>query len=279
MTEKLPFMLFGPEMVLFWAISVFAIGACIGSFLNVCIWRIPRGESIVFPESHCPKCGHGLAWYENIPFFSWLALRGRCRSCQEPISVRYLLVELMTALMFTAAWLKIAVWNQPVWYFFPYAAMIMLVITTIFIDIRHFIIPDATTVPAMAFGILFAVACPEYWWTDSRIIAVCRALGALVTGVGFFGILGLIGRFIFKKEALGMGDAKYLGAVGACLGFIPMFFTVFFGALFGSAFGLAHLVVRRRKRKSIVFGPFLAAGTLLWIYYGERILLWYLTRL
>jgi leader peptidase (prepilin peptidase)/N-methyltransferase len=277
MTEKLPLMLFGPEMVLFWAVSAFAIGACIGSFLNVCIWRIPRGESIVFPESHCPKCNHGLAWYENIPFFSWIVLRGRCRSCHEPISVRYLLVELLTAVMFAAAWLKIVKWHQPVWTFLPYAVMIMLVITTVFIDSRHFIIPDATTFPAMVFGLLFALFFPEYWWTESRLIAVCRAFGALLTGIMSFGVLSLFGRWVFKKEALGMGDVKYLGAVGACLGFFGMFYTVFFGSLFGSFLGLYYLLFRRRRRKSITFGPFLAFGTLVWIYFGEAILLWYLS--
>ena len=132
------------EAFWFLSVAIFVFGSCIGSFLNVCIWRIPRDESLISPSSHCPKCGHSLSWFENIPLFSWLCLGGRCRKCRESISFRYFFVELFTAMLFLLVWFKVVSAAQPLAILSVYFVMTMLVVTTIFIDAEHFIIPNET---------------------------------------------------------------------------------------------------------------------------------------
>jgi leader peptidase (prepilin peptidase)/N-methyltransferase len=269
---------FLPEMMPAWHVIIFIFGACVGSFLNVCIWRIPRDESLIFPESHCPKCNHKLSWFENIPLLSWTFLNGKCRKCKEPISFRYFFVELLTAVMFLMAWLKVT-WNcEPLPLLLPYFTVVVLVVTTTFIDIDHRIIPNEITFTTMILGLAFSAVFPSIWNTDSHFVSLSISSAGLVAGLGGFALFAILGKFIFKREALGWGDVKYLGAVGACLGITACLFTVVFGAFFGSIGGIIFAVCKKRKLKkaTIPFGPYLAAGTYVWMLYGQRLLLWYL---
>jgi len=270
---------FVPELMPMWHGVVFMVGACIGSFLNVCIWRLPRGESVVSPPSHCPQCGHELPWYENLPFISWLALRGRCRHCRGPISPRYLAVELLTAAMFLAVWLRIVLGGYPLTLAPLWLMVTMLVILTIFIDAKHFIIPDAITYPAAALGLAMAVLWPQHWppFPATRGQALAQSALGLAGGAGGLALAAWAGRRLFRREALGWGDVKYLGAVGACLGLLSCFFVVLIGSLLGTVVGLG-MVWRRRKRLrgAIPFGPYLAAATWLWVMAGPELVMAYL---
>jgi leader peptidase (prepilin peptidase)/N-methyltransferase len=179
--------------------------------------------------------------------------------------------------MFLLAWLKVTVNGEPLPLLLPYFTIIVLVVTTTFIDIDHRIIPNEITYTTMILGLFFSVIFPSIWGTDSRFASLSMSSAGLVAGIGGFAIFAIIGKFIFKREALGWGDVKYLGAVGACLGIAACLFTVIFGALFGSIGGIISAFCKKRKLKkaTIPFGPYLAAGTFVWMLYGQRILLWY----
>lgn len=273
---------FLPQMMPLWYIIVFMVGTCIGSFLNVCIWRIPRGESVVSPPSRCPKCGHELPWYENIPLFSWLALRGKCSSCSAPITSRYFFVELLTGVLFFMLWVKIVFDHQPLTLALVYLPVTALVITTIFIDIEHFIIPNLTTFPLMIIGMALAVAFPQNWKIfgffppvtnfASHFYALGLSIISMGVGYGSMALLAILGKKIFKRDALGWGDVKYIAAIGACLGLKTCFFSLLFGSLFGALFGVIMIARKQGHAKTVLpFGPFLASGTYIWMFYGERL--------
>jgi leader peptidase (prepilin peptidase)/N-methyltransferase len=269
---------------------IFFLGACVGSFLNVCIWRIPRGESINHPGSHCPNCDHAIKFYDNIPLISWLVLNGKCRNCSVPITSRYFFVELLTAVLFTVAGFKVMIDHQPLATLLLYFPVIMLLVTTTFIDIEHRIIPNKTTFPLMGWGIIISLMFPEIWQPSAHMGTLFPTfttthphLGAAIQSIGggAISILGLqlfavIGHKLFKKDIMGMGDVKYLGAIGASLGFFGSFFTLFFGALLGSIGGLLLKLHKKEDGGTpIPFGPYLALGTYIWMIFGLRILIWY----
>lgn len=280
------------SLIPMWSIFIFIFGACAGSFLNVCIWRIPRDESIISPPSHCPNCGYNLSWYENIPLLSWIILQGKCRNCKNPISFRYFYVEFLTASLFFAVWLKLVLSCQPLALLPLYLLVTMLIVLTTFIDAEHRIIPNEITYPVMAGGLIFSFLWPEHWFSSVRflsillpdwripirIFALAGSCISLVTAVVILGIAAVGGKIIFKEEALGWGDVKYLGAVGACLGLRACFFTVLLGSITGSLFGLLLIAIQRGKlRTAIPFGPFLAFSTYVWILFGNKLMLAYLT--
>ncbi|MFA7231295.1 MAG: prepilin peptidase [Victivallaceae bacterium] len=268
---------FEPDMLPLWQVMSFVLGTCMGSFLNVCIWRIPRGESIVTAPSHCPKCGHGIRWYENIPLLSWLCLRGKCSSCKAPITSRYFFVELLTGILFYILFLKVTLEGQPLTILFAYYGMTMLIVTTCFIDVEHRIIPDKTTYPAMLLGLAAAICFPETWNTASRLWAGAFSLTGLAVSGGALMLFAIFGKMLFRAEALGYGDVKYLAAVGACLGLSASFFTVLFGSLAGTVAGLMLVIVKKKGLKTAIpFGPFLAVGTFVWMVYGERLMSLYI---
>jgi leader peptidase (prepilin peptidase)/N-methyltransferase len=265
-----------PELARFWTVATFIFGACLGSFLNVCIWRIPRGESVVSPPSRCPNCGHQITWYENIPLFSWIFLLGRCSGCKKPISARYFVVELITGFLFSLLFLKVLASGEPLERLAPYYLMTALALTTAFIDCELRIIPDKTTYPAIAASLLMAPLLPEAWGTHSRLWAFAIALSGLLLAGGLMALASILGRLAFKRDALGWGDVKYIAAVGACLGFVPALFALFAGSVLGSLFGLSrHLFNSKRRRRPIAFGPFLAGGVLLWMLFGAWLLALY----
>ena len=250
------------DMPLFILIAAL-FGALIGSFLNVCIlrWGAEPKESVVRPPSHCPRCGAGLGWYDNIPIASWLVLRGRCRGCQAPISIQYPLIELATAL----------IWAFMVWRHGPGlealrgAAFATILLGIAMTDARAYIIPDEFSLGGLAIGILFALAAGK------------QALGvALLGGAVGFGLLWLVaiaGEWMFKQEAMGGGDIKMMAMVGAFLGWQGTLLTIFLGALIGS---LIFVPLSLMGRKQLVpFGVFLAIGAAATYLVGPAILTWY----
>jgi leader peptidase (prepilin peptidase)/N-methyltransferase len=226
----------------FFALVAAIVGACIGSFLNVCIYRIPKGESVVRPGSHC-GCGQPIAWYDNIPVFSWLILRGRARCCGRPFSIRYPAIELLTSGLFLACWLLF-----PPGKALAGAVLCSIVICALFIDHDHMIIPDVFTVGGAAAGLLLSLALPPLHGQnhDLFVIASVRsgqeALLGLLVGSALVLWIALFAEAILKKEAMGFGDVKYLGALGAFVGWKGAVFGLFGGAMLGCAwFIVAYL--------------------------------------
>ena len=262
----------------FWA---FVFGGCMGSFLNVCVLRIPRGESLLTAPSHCPVCGTNIRWYDNLPILGYLNLRGRCRACHTRIHPRYLIMEVVCALLFTAIPMKAGWSGQPAAVLLLYYPMASLAVTTFLIDLRWRIIPDATTWPAMAVGLLFATVFPAANGMTEWYASGLYALISLVIVGGGLALFAIIGRLLARQEVFGWGDVKFMMAAAALLGLPGALFTLFAGSLAGSAYGIALACRRSGRRRSlhIPFGPFLAVSALLWIFAGEKLLRLYLSLL
>ena len=272
----------------FFPVFFFVIGACVGSFLNVCIHRLPKGESVITPRSHC-ACGTPIAWRDNIPVLSWLLLRGRARCCGRLFSFRYAFVELLTAALFLACWLL-----------FPpgkaVAGMVLCagVIGATFIDLDHMIIPDAFTVWGGALGVLLSLLLPslhgqghEYFAIASLRAGLASVLGLLV-GSGIVLWIALLAEAVLKKEAMGFGDVKFLGAIGAFIGWKGAVFAMFGGAMFGCGWFVFALLWQKVAGRPapvmpkvetpegepadlglgvhVSFGPMLAAGALSYFF-------------
>ncbi len=269
---------FVSELTIYWYVMSFLLGTCIGSFLNVVIYRIPAEISLSTPGSHCPKCKKEIPWYLNIPLLSWLILRGKCANCSCKIPIRYFLIELLTGVLFLLVFSKVVFYHQPLEILIVYFGLIMLVITTVFIDIEHQIIPDKTTYPAIVLGLLTAAVFPITWNSSSHWMAFYQAGLCFVVSGGLLALFAIIGSKIFGKDALGWGDVKYIAAIGACLGGRAAYFTLLFGALTGSIIGIALMISKKKGFKgAISFGPFLASGTLLWMLFDVQILRFYKT--
>ena len=240
-----------------------AFGAVVGSFLNVCIYRLPLGKSIVWPASACPHCGRELFWYENIPVVSFVALRGRCRTCGGPISVRYPLIEALTAAMFALAW----------WYYGP---GLLLVSRLVFgcallvlfaIDLEHHLLPNAITLPGIIVGFAFSIFTEPGW--------LASIIGIVVGG----GVLFLVAEVYYRvrrEEGLGMGDVKMLAMVGAFVGWQLTLLTLMIASFSGTIIGLALIVTKRGGMKyALPFGTFLALGAAAAATVGPGLLSWY----
>jgi leader peptidase (prepilin peptidase) / N-methyltransferase len=241
------------------------IGAAIGSFLNVCIYRLPRRESLVWPASHCTSCGRTLSWYENVPILGWLALRGRCRTCGERISIVYPIVELVTAVIFVCGYL-IYGWTPLLAVRLLFAcAMIVLFV----IDLQHQILPNVITVPGIVIGFILSVFLPPGW--------VSSLLGIVLGGGVLLAIMEAYAR-ARGFEGLGMGDVKMLAMIGAFLGWQLMLLTLVLGSLAGSLIGVGLMATRRGGMKTALpFGTFLAMGALVAAVAGDAMLEWYLS--
>ncbi len=220
-------------------IFIFILGAVIGSFLNVVIYRIPLGKNIAFPASHCPQCHTPLKWWHNIPILSWVFLRGKCYFCHAPISKRYPIIELISGILFVIIYLKVGlVWQLP----FVFASFASLLALSM-IDFDHMAVPDSVNITAL----LFALIQPDF---------IHAALYALIAAIGLYTV-GLIASWLAKKEAMGSADVIVAGTMGALLGF-PLFFV----AIFLSAI-LAMVPALIYREKGVPFVPFLALGTLI----------------
>ena len=251
-------------------IFVFIIGACVGSFLNVCIYRLVKGESIVRPRSHCPDCNHKLTWYENIPLLSYLALRGKCRYCKGPISFRYFTVELITAGLFV---LFLDCFGLGI-LFLIYATLVSALIVVTFIDIKEQIIPDEISLPGMIIGLGVSFAYPALQRLNSHTLSLLYSFLGLIAGGGAIYLTGLLGDFIFKKESMGGGDVKLLAMIGAFIGWKMTLLTFFIAPLFGAMVGIMLKI--KKNVSTIPYGPFLSLGAIISIIWGERIISWLL---
>ncbi len=336
-------------------VLAFVFGAVIGSFLNVCVHRMPRGESIVHPPSHCPKCNTALAWYDNIPLVSWLVLMGRCRKCDTWISPRYFIVELITAIVFLAIWLEFEGAVIPVYWLLAGG-----LIASTFIDFEHYIIPNELTYGGVVIGFVCSAGFPVVHYTDSRWVAMRESLLGIVVGAAMLWLIIEAGKLMFgrlklrlpepatvviereqikvaddelkyeevfsrdsdriwlrastiqigdttfenadvqvselavtveghdypleqnapvtcvtdnlviPREAMGMGDLKFMAAIGAFLGWKATVFILMVSSLLGSVVGLALFVLRLREWQGrIPYGPYIAAGALVWMFGGR----------
>ncbi len=256
MTESLPF----PFIVSF----TFLFGAIIGSFLNVCIYRLPDGESVVFPASHCRACSRVLSWYENVPLLSFLFQRGRCRTCGARFSSRYFWVELLTAFLAIALVYRFGLSVTTAGYFVFIAALV----TITFIDLDHQIIPDVISLPGVVVGLLFSLVTPYVTFANALIGAAVGAGILLAVALGYKALTG--------REGMGGGDIKLLAMIGAFLGWRSVPFTLFAASCVGSIVGVATMVQRRADGQlALPFGPFLAFGAVCYLFFGEAVINWY----
>ena len=245
-------------------IALFVFGTIIGSFLNVCIVRMPQQASIVFPGSHCPNCNYQIRFYDNIPLVSYIMLAGRCRSCKTPISMRYFVVELLMGLLVAA-----------LFFYFGFSLVFILcvvftaaLVVITFIDLQHQIIPDRISLPGIPLGFLCSFFLPWNSWLDSL-------LGILVGG-GVLYAFALGYYLLTKKEGMGGGDIKMLAMIGAFLGWKGALATLILAAVAGSLIGVMLIVLKGKDFKyAVPFGPFLAAGAFCALLYGERLINWY----
>jgi len=351
----------------FWSIVFFTFGSITGSFLNVCIHRMPRGESIVMPPSHCPHCRYSIPWYLNIPLLTWLMLGGKCKNCGAPISVRYFLVELLTAVLFLSCWLAFG--RQSPALALVYCVLLAGFVVATFIDFEHFIIPDEITLGGIAAGFVASFFVPMLHQVETRAdsLKLCFA-GAIVGGGLVYGILRLgkllYGRQRFElapgtkvfftetsvkfpdkeipyedifyrksdtivleartvemvdrcyarvplrlsparlrigdetfnpeevahlevvtdeivvpREAMGLGDVKFMAAIGAFLGWQAVIFSLMLSAIIGATVGITLIAMRRSEWSSrLPYGPYIALAASIWVFSGNRILHWWMSR-
>ena len=247
-------------------VFIFIVGAMTGSFLNVCIVRLPLEKSIVFPGSHCVACRTPIKWYDNIPLVCWLVLGGRCRACNEKISFRYWFVELLTGMTFFLFYRHYGI--QPV--LWPYLVMVSGFIVATFVDFEHRIIPDEVSIGGMIAGVVFSLIVPQLHGTAFTVFGVGFSLLGLLVGGGSIYLMGVIGDFVFKKETMGGGDVKLMGMVGAFMGWKLALLTFFLAPFFGAGFGIVEKI--RTKDSTIAYGPFLILGALTSLFWGDKII-------
>ncbi len=256
------------EWTLLLNLFVLIFGASLGSFLNVCIYRLPRSQSLIRPRSMCPSCGAKIAFYDNVPVLSYLLLWGRCRHCKTTISFRYPVVELAAGLF------AVAVLNQYgfTWDALCRYALVAALLIVIFVDIDYQIIPNVITYPGIMIGFISSFFLQEITYKESLMGIVLGGGLLLVVAYGYY--------FVTKKEGMGGGDVKLLAMVGAFLGWKAVIFTMFVGSAVGSVLGIMLALRSAKGRKTAVpFGPFLSLGALLFMFYGHRIINWYLSTL
>jgi leader peptidase (prepilin peptidase) / N-methyltransferase len=349
----------------FWALAFFVFGTMVGSFLNVCIHRMPRGQSVVSPPSHCPHCQYAIPWYLNLPLLTWLYLRGRCRNCRAPIAPRYFLVELLTGVAFLGCWLGFG--RESAGVALIYSGFIAALIAASFIDFEHFIIPDEITLGGVGAGFLVSLLVPALHGVETSAAALERSVIGILVGAGLvYGILRLskllygrqrfdlppdtrifftetalelpdrsipyedifyrksdaivlqaktvelvdrgyarvavrlspdrllIGGDTFKpeevghlevvtdeivvpREAMGLGDVKFMAAIGAFLGWQAVLFSLMLSAMIGAAVGLSLVGLKRGELSSsrLPYGPYIAMAAVVWIFWGPALVSWW----
>ena len=249
------------------ALLIFLIGCCLGSFLNVCIYRLPReGLSIFSPSrSFCPRCQAPIRYYDNIPLLSFLFLHGKCRSCRARISWRYPLVEGLTGGMSVALFLKFGLSFN----FLSLWVLVAVLLAITFIDLDHQLIPDVISIPGIVLGFLLAVLGPSMPVKDSLI--------GIIAGGGSLYLVAFVYETLAKREGMGGGDVKLLAMIGAWLGWKAIPFTLFASSLLGTAIGIGLMIAKREGRHyAIPFGPFLALSATAYIFFGPQLIGWYL---
>ncbi len=348
----------------FWSVVLFIFGTIVGSFLNVCIYRLPLGQSVISPPSHCPHCKYSIPWYLNIPLVTWLWLRGKCRNCRAPISIRYFAVELLTGLLFLACWLQFG-HRSPVLALI-YGFFLAGLTAATFIDFEHFIIPDEITIGGMIAGFICSFLLPQLQGAEVLTQAMKRSLLGMGVGAGLIYVILRLGKLLFGKqklalpaetkilftdtsvqlpdkeipyddlfyrqsdvialqarrvelvdrcykdvmvrlspsrlvigedtfnpeevpyleavsaelvlprEAMGLGDVKFMGAIGAFLGWQGVVFSLMVSSMIGAAVGILLVALRKQAWSSrLPYGPYIAMAATIWTFSGRRILeLW-----
>jgi len=265
----------------------FLLGLVVGSFLNVCIYRLPRHESIVFPGSHCPECGHAVRPYDNVPVLSYLWLLGKCRDCGKPIPLQYPAVELLTGFALLACALT---WNftRPT---FLNSVFLSTMIILAFIDYQHQILPNVLTIPGVIAGILlspfqaaslygdvvsYSIAAALLGGDPERILPWVGSVFGAAVGGGLLLVVGYAYKFTRKRQGLGLGDVKMMAMVGAFLGWRLAMLTIFFGSFIGSVIGLFLILFRGKNlQHRLAFGTLLGAAAALALFFGLPVIDWY----
>jgi leader peptidase (prepilin peptidase)/N-methyltransferase len=348
----------------FWSFMFFVFGCIVGSFLNVCIHRLPLGQSVVSPPSHCPHCKYSIPWFLNIPLITWLYLGGKCRNCGASISIRYFLVELLTGITFLGCWLTFG--NRSVILALIYAFFLAGLIVATFIDFEHFIIPDEITIGGMIAGFVCSLVFPAFHGKSTRMGGMTESLLGLICGAGIIYFILRMGKLLFgrqklnlpadtkiifgetairlpdrdilyedlfyrasdviavqartvelidrcykdvlvrltpsrlsigdekldpekvphmeavsgeivlPREAMGLGDVKFMGAIGAFLGWQAVIFSLVVSSFIGAVVGIGLVIAGRRALSSrLPYGPYIAVAATLWIFAGRDLLAWY----
>ncbi|WP_321390724.1 prepilin peptidase [uncultured Desulfuromusa sp.] len=247
---------------------IFIFGSIVGSFLNVCIYRIPAGKSIVSPPSSCPYCRHRIRWFQNIPIVSYLILGGKCAFCKASISFRYPAIEVLTGLLFslTLYYFSFSVATLIYWVF------LAALVTITFIDLDHQIIPDVISLPGIIVGFICSFFIPWLPWFDSLL--------GIVIGGGILLAIAWVYEKVAKREGMGGGDIKLLAMLGAFLGWKAVLPVVFIASLVGSVIGVPLMLLQKGDTKlAIPFGPFLAFAATVYLFWGRDLVYWYLNLL
>ena len=244
--------------------TVFVFGTLLGSFANVCIYRLPQQLSIIFPRSHCPSCQEVLHPWQNIPLLSYMMLGGQCARCKTAISLRYPLVELCNGLLYIFLYYHYHLSVQGV----VFAVLTTALLIVSCIDLVHMIIPDVITLPGIVIGM-----CTSLWLTP---VGLGNAVLGVLLGGGLFLLMAVLSVIILHREGMGGGDIKLIAMIGAFLGWHAVFVTIFLGALLGALVGMMLMLLQLKGRKEpLPFGPFLALGSLLAMVWGDTMLTWY----
>jgi len=252
----------------------FVTGACIGSFVNVCVYRIPLNRSVVTPGSHCAACGAPIAWYHNIPIISWPLLHGRAACCGTYIDIRYWLVEIGMAFLFMAIWLNYGA-TDPVEAII-YAGMITGITIACLIDLDHYIIPDRFSLGGCVAGFVACAIHPSLMGQKTALQGFSWSLASAIIGALTLLAVAWVGTMLFKKEAMGMGDVKFLAAMCAFLGGTSITWILPLSALIGSILGLSLIYWQRGAWGTrIPYGPFLGLAAILWLFGGSQIMYGY----
>lgn len=246
------------------AVVIFIFGTIVGSFLNVCIYRIPAGLSVVHPGSRCPACETPIFWYQNIPIFSWIFLGGRCAHCRVIISPRYPLIEALNGLLWLAVFFHYGLTMSSL----VYSAFLSTLLVITWIDIDHQVIPNVISVPAILIGFICAVFILPIHWVSSLIGVVFGGGFLLAVAVGY--------RFLTGVDGMGMGDVKLLAMIGAFLGWEAILPTLFLGSLAGTVVGIPLMIYQKAGRRfALPFGPFLSLGAVLYLFIWPQLSAWY----
>jgi len=249
-----------------YAIFALVFGMVVGSFLNVCICRMPNNESVVSPPSHCPNCSYQIRWYDNIPVISYLLLRGKCRGCGSRISLQYPLVELLNGIITLLLFLRFG----PTLAFAALFVFCSALVVITFIDIEHQIIPDEISLSGIVIGFVLSFFLQGHGWLNSLLGILLGGGSLLLVAYGYQWLTG--------NEGMGGGDIKLLAMMGAFLGWKSIPFIIFASSLVGSVVGVSIMLLQKKNSKlAIPFGPYLAFGAVLYIFYGRSLIQWYLS--
>lgn len=244
---------------------LFIFGAMVGSFLNVCIWRMPREESIIKQPSNCPNCKKQIQWFDNIPLVSFVLLGAKCRCCKAKISARYPLVEFLTGLLFIVNFMYFKLSPE----FFIYTALECALLIGTFTDFSHYIIPDEITVGGLIVGLMLSFIFPGLHGVSAHWSSFLYSVWGAAVGGSMIYAMGFLGEIIFKKEAMGGGDVKLMAMIGSIVGWKSALLIFFLAPFFGAFVGIYLKFVK--KIDIIPYGPYLSLATLIVIFYGDKI--------